>query len=142
MAAYAEARSLYPDATNFTIVSVGTGDRQDSLKYAQAKEWGLVGWASHLVSVLMDSVSESVDYQLQFLPGCAWYRLQVPNLQAAQADMDNVDPQNLANLQQTANGYVRSVSADIDQICGVLKEGRGSDMPGIGHPLAKTVGNT
>jgi len=142
MAAYAEARCLYPDATNFTIVSVGTGDRQDAITYAQAKEWGLLGWASHLVSVLMDSVSESVDYQLRFLPGCTWYRLQVTNLQAAEADMDNVDPQNLANLQQTANEYVRSASAEIDQICGVLKEGRGSDMPGIGRALEQAAGNS
>ena len=41
MAAYAEARSLYPDATQIIVVSVGTGDRQDQIPYASAKDWGL-----------------------------------------------------------------------------------------------------
>jgi len=133
MAAYAEARSLYPDFLNFLVVSVGTGDRQDGITYAEAKEWGLLGWAGHIVSVLMDSVSESVDYQMEHLPGCTFHRLQVPNLRATEADIDNVDPQNLSNLQKSASEYISSATAEIDQICTELQEGRGSDMPGIGR---------
>ncbi|MGH9864263.1 MAG: patatin-like phospholipase family protein, partial [Candidatus Acidiferrales bacterium] len=45
MAAYAEARLLYPAASQIVIVSVGTGDRQDQIAYVSAKEWGLLGWA-------------------------------------------------------------------------------------------------
>ena len=45
MAAYSEARSLYPEALAFPVVSVGTGDRQDQITSASAKEWGLIGWA-------------------------------------------------------------------------------------------------
>jgi hypothetical protein len=133
MAAYAEARALYPEFTEFAVVSVGTGDRQDSIAYAQAKEWGLVGWAKQIVPVFMDSVSESVDYQLNFMPGCAYHRLQVPHLQAAENDMDDVTPENLANLQETAKEYVATHSAELAKICAELKEGRGSDMPGVGR---------
>jgi hypothetical protein len=57
MAAYAEARSLYPDAEQIVVVSVGTGDRQDQITYSSAKDWGLLGWARQIVPVLMDSVS-------------------------------------------------------------------------------------
>jgi len=133
MAAYAEARALYPEFTEFAVVSVGTGDRQDSIAYAQAKEWGLVGWAKQIVPVFMDSVSESVDYQLNFMPGCAYHRLQVPHLQAAENDMDDVTPENLANLRETAKEYVATHSAELAKICAELKEGRGSDMPGVGR---------
>lgn len=135
MAAYAEARTIYRDATRFTIVSVGTGDRQDQISYATAAEWGLLGWARQIAPVLMDSVSEAVDFELNSLPGCTYYRLQIPHLQEASSDMDNVTPENLGNLQSVAEAYVESQSALLDTICSELKEGRGSDLPGTG--LAK-----
>ena len=133
MAANAEARHLYPDATEFVVVSVGTGDRNDSITYAQAKDWGLVGWAKQIVPVFMDSVSESVHYELKLMPGFTYYRLQVPNLQGAEAEMDDVTAQNLANLQSSAQQYVATHPADLDAICVELNEGRGSDMPGVGR---------
>jgi hypothetical protein len=135
MAAYAEARSLYPDAIQIVVVSVGTDDRQDQISYASAKDWGLLGWAKQIVPVFMDSVSEAVDYELKALPGCTYYRLQVPHLQGAANDMDNVDPQNLDNLQAVAEEYVSSISDLLTTVCTQLAEGRGSDMPGIGHKL-------
>jgi len=135
MAAYAEARILYPEAKQIVVVSVGTGDRQDQITYASAKGWGLLGWAKQIVPVLMDSVSEAVDYELGCLPGCVYYRLQVPweKLERASGDMDNVTPENLTNLQSVANDYVTSIADLLDTICAELKEGRGSDMPGIGR---------
>ena len=133
MAAYAEARHLYPDADRFVVVSVGTGDRQDRISYAQAKDWGLLGWAKQIVPVMMDSVSEAVDYQLGQIPGCKYYRLQITPLPAAENDMDNVAPENLANLQETTREYVTAHAADSDAVCAALSEGRGSNMPGIGR---------
>lgn len=139
MAAYAEARSLYRDATDFMIVSAGTGNRQDRIEFAKAKEWGLLGWAKQIVPVFMDSVSEAVDYELKSMPACTYDRLQVENLDPASGDMDDVTPQNLANLQTVARNYVASVSGHIDAICAELAEGRGSDMPGIGRASAATT---
>lgn len=133
MAAYAAARSLYPGSAQFVVVSVGTGDRQDRIAYASAKEWGLLGWARQIVPVFMDSVSEAVDYELKLMPGCTYYRLQVAHLQSASNEMDDVTPQNLANLQTVAEEYVSSISADLDKVCAELKEGRGSNIPGIGR---------
>lgn len=134
MAAYAEARALYPEATQFIVVSAGTGNRQDQITYATAKNWGLLQWARQIAPVFMDSVSEAVDYELQSLPGCAYYRLQVENLDPASPDMDNVTPQNLLNLQKVAANYLAANSQQINTICAALAEGRGSNMPGIGLP--------
>jgi patatin-like phospholipase/acyl hydrolase len=133
MAAYAEARSLYPEFAQFVVVSVGTGDRQDHIAYAQAKNWGLLGWAKQIVPVFMDSVSEAVDYQLDLMPGCTYHRLQVSHLQAAENEMDDVTPENLASLEETAKEYVATHSAELATICAELDEGRGSDMPGVGR---------
>jgi len=95
----------------------------------------LKGWARQIVPVFMDSVSEAVDYQLSVMPACEYHRLQVPHLRAAEADMDNVTPENLANLQEVARKYVASpsISAELDEICTQLKLGRGSDMLGVGR---------
>lgn len=132
MAAYAEARSLYMAADQFLIVSAGTGDRQDQITYASAKNWGLLGWARQIVPVFMDSVSEAVDYELRALPGCTYYRLQVPDLREASSDMDDVTPENLANLQTVARDYVSSIPGLLDTICEELKKGRGANVPGTG----------
>jgi hypothetical protein len=66
------------------------------------------------------------------MPGCTYHRLQVRHLQAAENEMDDVTPENLANLQETAKQYAATHSAELDRICAELNEGRGSDMPGIG----------
>jgi patatin-like phospholipase/acyl hydrolase len=133
VAAYAEARSLYPDATEITVVSVGTGDRQDQITYAAAKDWGLLGWSRQIVPVLMDSVSEAVDYEMRSIPGCTYYRLQVPDLHEASGEMDDVDAVNLGNLQSVASDYVFSISDVLAKICLELNEGRGSNLSGIGR---------
>jgi uncharacterized protein len=99
MAAYVEARTLYPEASRIIVVSVGTGDRNDSISYDQAKNWGLLGWARQIAPVLMDSVSEAVDFELRALPQCAYYRLQIEHLQGAIAAMDNVSPGKLDALR-------------------------------------------
>ena len=80
----------------------------------------------------MDSVSEAVDYELRALPGCTYYRLQVPQLREASGEMDDVDPENLKNLQNVAEEYVSSISDVLIKVCAELEEGRGSNMPGIG----------
>lgn len=133
VAAYVEARKLYPHAKKVVVVSVGTGDRQDRIKYVQAKDWGLIGWAQQIVPVLMDSVSEAVDYELEHLPECTYHRLQVKDLSVDEGQMDNVTPENVAALQRIARDYLVSHSADLDKACADLRDGRGSDMPGIGR---------
>ncbi len=133
MAAYAEARALYPDAGNFIVISVGTGNRQDQITYAAAKNWGLLQWARQIAPVFMDSVSEAVDYELKSMPGCTYHRLQPKDLGPASPDMDDVAPQNLVNLQSVASNYVSSNAREIDAICAALAKGRGSDVPGTGR---------
>ena len=136
VAAYAEARWMYRDLgdVDFVMVSVGTGDRHDSITYARAHKWGLLGWAQQIVPVLMDSVSEAVDYELNSMPGCKYYRLQVPDLAGSCAPMDNVTPENVQELQDVAKKFLQEhkTRQQLDEICKALGEGRGSNMPGVG----------
>ena len=146
MAAYAEARNAYNDATDFFVLSVGTGDRYDRITYKQAKGWGLLGWARQIIPVMMDSVSEAVDYELNAIFGSTakhvHFRLQ-PELTIASNDMDGTSPQNLNNLKKQAEEFLRSEAGKIQQICGELSQGRGSNMPGIGWPAnGKSMGQS
>jgi len=137
MAAYAEALNLYPDESEFFIVSVGTGDREDRITYAEAKGWGLIGWARQILPVIMDSVSEAVDYELDSVLGAAsaqrHFRLQ-PRLTIAANEMDDTTPENLNNLKLEAEEFLRKNGPTIQTICAELRSGRGSNMPGTGLP--------
>ena len=108
MAAYAEARRLYANALRFVVVALGTGNRQDHIGYFCAKYWGLLGWAAKIVPVLMDSVSEAVDYELRQMRDCSYCRLQPEDISLASNDMDNVDPENLEALQTVAKNYFKN----------------------------------
>lgn len=132
MAAYAEARRLYPNAPKYIIVAVGTGNRQDHIGYFQAKYWDLLGWAKKIIPIFMDSVSEAVDYELERMSDCIYCRLQPPDLSAASNDMDNVDPENIAALQAVATNYLAANPADVDCAVNNLTGGRGSTPTGYG----------
>jgi hypothetical protein len=116
-------------------VSIGTGDRQDKISYEQAKGWGLLGWARQIAPVMMDSVSEAVDYELDWVLGDSTagrhFRLQ-PALKIAANAMDDASPENMDNLKREADTFLRDNLTTVQRISDLLRSGRGSDMPGIG----------
>ena len=133
MAAYADARRLYPAATQFLVVAVGTGNVQDHISFDQAKGWGLLGWARQIVPVLMDGVSEAVDFELGCIRDCEYFRLQPQDLRPASGAMDDASPGNLAALQDVANAFVAKNAAQLNKIAALLKSLRGSSLSGIGN---------
>ena len=143
MAAYAEARHLYPEAAEFLMVSVGTGDRDDRIRYNEAKAWGLIGWARAIIPVIMESVSEAVDYELDAVFGAATqrqhFRLQ-PRLSVASNQMDDTNSENLKNLRSEADSFLREKALTIRSLCEELRSGRGSNTPGIGPSREIRVG--
>lgn len=136
MAAYAEARRLYPTHSEFLIVSVGTGDRHDDIRYASARRWGLLCWARQIVPVMMDSVSEAVDYELDSVTGATprsrHYRFQ-PELTIAANAIDDASPKNLEHLRQQAQAYVQAFHQRLEDVATQLRQERASAMPGIGY---------
>jgi uncharacterized protein len=133
MAAFAEACHIYSEAPNYLVVSVGTGNVQDHITYEQSKGWGLLGWAKQIVPVLMDSVSEAVDYELECLRGSRYFRLQPADLTPASGAMDDASPDNIAALQEVAHAFVAKNAALLNKIAAQLKPGRGATLSGIGN---------
>jgi patatin-like phospholipase/acyl hydrolase len=122
MAAFAEARNLHPHATEFIVVAVGTGDTHAKITFKEARKWGLFGWANEIIPVMMDGVSEAVDYELENLPECKYHRLQVPKLPPASNKMDDVSRLNLKHLKLVAREYVEAREVEIAGIARDLLE--------------------
>ncbi|MGA2216137.1 MAG: patatin-like phospholipase family protein, partial [Bryobacteraceae bacterium] len=102
--ALVEAHATQPGATDFLLVSLGTGELSASLPYQETKNWGVVRWATSVLDVVFDGVSRTVDYQLrQLLPATSppskrYYRFQT-TLDGRNHRLDNASPENITALK-------------------------------------------
>ena len=125
--ALVEAHTTQPEAADFLVVSLGTGELTYSLPYQQAKNWGVVRWATSVLEVVFDGVSRTVDYQLrQLLPGTSaqckrYYRFQT-TLDNHNHSLDNASPENITALKALAYNLVERESANLDQLCRKLTD--------------------
>ena len=101
LCAWVEAHNRHPDA-EILIVSLGTGNESKPVSYNDAKDWGLAGWAPHLIDVIFDGVSDTVDFELDEMLNTggrrSHFRFQT-DLSGASQDMDNTDGDNLQALR-------------------------------------------
>jgi patatin-like phospholipase/acyl hydrolase len=119
MCAYAEILSEDRRA-DVLVVSLGTGQLNRPIHYADAKDWGLLGWARQIFNVVLDGVSDTTDYELEQLLGPERHaRLQI-ELIGASDDLDDASPQNIANLETKARELIAANDAQIDQVCSAL----------------------
>jgi len=121
LCAYADVINMGIDPATIMMVSLGTGTPSDQsamgYPHDQAKQWGLVGWAVPLLSIVMDSLSDTVEYQLgRILPPERYFRLQV-RLTWANENLDDISQRNLAALKADAQDYIIRASDYIDQVC-------------------------
>ena len=109
----------------FVMVSLGTGSSMKPYNYNDAKDWGLVGWVRPIVDILMQGVSETVDFQMRrLLPprldGTQRYYRFSTKLQAEHGDMSDASPEMIAALKEYAAGIIRQEDKAIDELCAQL----------------------
>lgn len=110
MCAFVEAHTIYPDARDFIVASLGTGLTKTPIPYRNAKRWGLAGWARPILDVGFDGVSDTVDYELdQLLPPAGGsqrhYRFQA-ELEEGEDAMDDPSPANIQKLKGVARKLI------------------------------------
>ena len=126
MCGLVEARTLFPRAKDFLVLSLGTGVLTRRLPYEEAKGWGLARWAQPILSVVFDGVSDTVSYQLeQLLPPDSedrkhYYRFQT-RLNEGNDDMDDAGPTNLRVLKLLAEAIIRDNDDDLTVLCNQLR---------------------
>lgn len=125
LAAYVEARETYPDAEDFMVLSLGTGNLTQPLPYQEVRRWGLLDWARPLTDIMFDGTSRTVDYQMQqllarFEDGTnRYFRLQ-KRIEGYDHRMDDVSADSLELIHQWAKELIDEQDETIDIICEIL----------------------
>lgn len=121
---------MEPDnfAPPLLLLSIGTGQTRNPYTYEEARHWG-IKWLKPILNILMQGVSESVDYQMQFLlpdyldengsrvPRYYRFNVELPN---ELADMSDASDENRRALQGLGQELVAEHSATIDTLCEYL----------------------
>lgn len=122
-----------PNPDNFAppilFVSIGTGYTKNSYPHRKTKDWGL-RWLRPLIDILMQGISESVDYQMQYLlppyidsngnAHSRYYRFNI-DIPKANAEMSDVSDKNMAQLESFGKQIVAENDKEIDKICELLE---------------------
>lgn len=137
MCAFAEACSMGIAPSDILIVSLGTGVATRKIPYEDAKDWGAIGWVQPIISVMMDGVADSADYQLrQLLPderrpeAQRYFRLNIP-LELALDDMDAASAGNIRNLEYEAELILQKQAVEIARLEALLLEGASPATPTV-----------
>ena len=119
MCALASARKLYPEATRFIILSLGTGNHDKPLYYDQAKSFGLLNWPRPIINALMNAAGDVVRYQLEEAPDVEQYRIDF-DISRASPDIDDASDKNLRELIIIGEGEARKNEALISTLPQIL----------------------
>lgn len=112
-------------ASDIFMLSLGTGRVVRPYRYESAKSWGMAQWIRPIIDILMQGVSESVDYQMNYvLPphadGTKHYVRINPVIPEECSEMSDVSEKNIQGLQAVARQAVEENEALIEEVCRVL----------------------
>jgi uncharacterized protein len=101
MCAWAEV-SANGKPADACLLSLGTGELTRPLHYEDVKDWGLINWATPILNVVMDGVSDATNYQLTEMLGSKRYLRVTADLSIGMDDMDDVTATNIHALKVLA----------------------------------------
>ena len=144
LCAWVEAHQRHPEA-EILVVSLGTGNESKPVSFDEAKHWGLAGWAPHLIDVILDGVSDTVDVELDEMLNAGGrqnhFRFQT-DLSGASEDMDDADGENLDALRRLGERLAQGRRfADVCARLGAVMAERGMLQQGLSAPIpARHIG--
>ncbi len=119
MQAYIRAKSIFPNAENFLLFSLGTGLPATAYSPEQLEDTSEKNWARLLADVAFSAHSDMVHYQLEEIfmskPGSKYIRLQ-PSLHGLNKEMDNVSQENVHALYRAGLEFVSSNEKTLTEI--------------------------
>jgi uncharacterized protein len=107
------------------MLSLGTGMVTKPYLYKDAVDWGLAEWIRPVIEILSQGVSESVDYQMQYVipagsDGEKFYMRINPEIPEVNAEMSDVSRKNIEGLKTIAAKAIEENEALIETACRVL----------------------
>lgn len=124
--ALAAAYKLYPKASSYRLVSLGTGTFERQIPYKDAKGWGEISWIHPILSILMDGNADCTSYQCDQVLGDKHHRFEVTlgtdpsDPTTVDDDFDNADFDNIARLERLAERMIKQFDRQIDNLCKIL----------------------
>jgi uncharacterized protein len=97
------------------VVSLGTGNTE---KRCDPVNWGLARWARPLIDILLDGVSDAVDYQMR--EACPRYHRFQTDLPGVSQEMDDASQTTIATLLEIADRLV--ATSNIPGLVAQLKD--------------------
>jgi uncharacterized protein len=93
------------------VLSIGTGERTQVIRYKQAQEWGLLEWAQPLIGVLFDASSDIYQYITEHIMHNRLLRLQFQldrqlTGKRLSDEIDDASEENINNLIEAAKAYI------------------------------------
>jgi patatin-like phospholipase/acyl hydrolase len=118
MCALADAYKLFGRfRSRYLVVSVGAGNDEIRLSYAQVRGRGLLRWAIPLLKIVFDGVTDVVDYETRELADLYW-RFQE---EGVTQELDDASPDAIRQLLAAADGLVADRRSDLDELARVLR---------------------
>lgn len=102
MCAVASARRLFPAATRLNILSLGVGEQVTPIPYREARTWGALAWARPAINIMLDGLTETVDYQLREAMGADthYVRIQTRLGDRPNSPSDTIDDASSLNIER------------------------------------------
>ncbi len=122
--AYSKLQHAYPNALDYFVLSIGTGEKQKSQKN-QAHAAGALSWGTALIDIILSGVS-TVNHDLLnlLIPHIDqernYYRIQA-EISEELEPMDNVAPKHIQALKEVGQKLIDENSKEIEQIVTKLK---------------------
>lgn len=116
----------------FLLVSIGTGQTKRPYPHKIASGWGAVKWIQPIIDILMQGVSESVHYQMQYLlpdyiekagakPSPRYYRFNI-EIDTAYSNMEDTSQPTIDQLIKYGEQIVEENKVELNKIAGVLRD--------------------
>lgn len=125
LCAYAEVIDMFEHVTarDMVVLSLGTGRTRLQMDYEQVKSYGIVRWAAPLAEIMVTSVSEIVDYQLEKIFGAAGVRDQYLRIEPVLEEtglptryIDDASAENVAALKELGRRSAEEHSEALDRL--------------------------
>ena len=128
MIGLSEALSSGTDMSEILLCAVGTGMNDRKIPYDEAKDWGPLGWAKPVISVMMDGMSDSADYHARKLLSDSggdsgaqrYFRFDI-RLENALDDLDAVHRANVIALSHEADKIMIDQKDELDRLVDLLR---------------------
>jgi patatin-like phospholipase/acyl hydrolase len=113
------------DKSDIFMLSLGTGRVIKPYPYKEAKSWGMTSWLRPILDILMQGVSETVDYQMNYvLPpdpdGSKHYIRINPTIPEENSEMSDVSERNIQGLKAIAQKAIEENEDLIEETCRML----------------------